>query len=628
MSIKTIKQRIAVVAVTALTAGFLTVSVAPTANAAPNVAVGSASPDAAAQTMNIATTTNTDGIADLSITSASNASVGLVNVSSLGSNFHPGTTQTAVLTSSGTLVVYSLSSTTAADTHYTVVFTGTGATLSDTLSSDGVNSTLTTMACANIADDCVAAFKPNSGATSFTVQMYVGARATYDDDGSDSESGAVSAALANPSKGTLKGQVTVTVAAANTAGTLSTANSNAYWGASSSLSNLTSDAAGYSGSTDAGQNLYLDVRVRDAYKTAITDTGILQAVATGGAYVNVAPSGDTSTGTSNTDFYSGAAPDSEEILISNPTGNPMSGTVTITWNGTVIATKTYGFSGKVAKVTLSSPVIGKTSSTNNNIATYTLYDAAGNVVYADYSGTDNAFTPPSGLAAASSLIKGSATAVSLSATGARDLSVNLTTGVVTSGRVVFTCGSTAGSGTIGLSYTNNDGSTVTSNTLGVNCAGDAVKYSASYDKAVYAPGEIATLTLKFVDSKGNAANDITDVDSDGTAGEITVSTGGMSQTVSGPSDTGASGADIDQGTLTFKYAVGVTEGTYTNVVNVPDVNEAATAANLTGTAAVSASFTVKGATVVSNADVLKSIVSLIASINKQIQALQKLILRR
>jgi hypothetical protein len=31
---------------------------------------------------------------------------------------------------------------------------------------------------------------------------------------------------------------------------------------------------------------------------------------------------------------------------------------------------------------------------------------------------------------------------------------------------------------------------------------------------------------------------------------------------------------------------------------------------------------------VSNADVLKSIVSLIASINKQIQALQKLILRR
>jgi hypothetical protein len=39
--------------------------------------------------------------------------------------------------------------------------------------------------------------------------------------------------------------------------------------------------------------------------------------------------------------------------------------------------------------------------------------------------------------------------------------------------------------------------------------------------------------------------------------------------------------------------------------------------------------TVKNATAtVTNADVLKSIVSLIASINKQIQALQKLILKR
>jgi len=35
-----------------------------------------------------------------------------------------------------------------------------------------------------------------------------------------------------------------------------------------------------------------------------------------------------------------------------------------------------------------------------------------------------------------------------------------------------------------------------------------------------------------------------------------------------------------------------------------------------------------GTTAVSNADVLKSIVSLIATINKQIQALQKLILKR
>jgi hypothetical protein len=60
------------------------------------------------------------------------------------------------------------------------------------------------------------------------------------------------------------------------------------------------------------------------------------------------------------------------------------------------------------------------------------------------------------------------------------------------------------------------------------------------------------------------------------------------------------------------------------VVSVPDVNSRnSSQANL------SVPYSVKSATtVVTNADVLKSIVSLIASINKQIQALRKLILAR
>jgi hypothetical protein len=49
----------------------------------------------------------------------------------------------------------------------------------------------------------------------------------------------------------------------------------------------------------------------------------------------------------------------------------------------------------------------------------------------------------------------------------------------------------------------------------------------------------------------------------------------------------------------------------------------------TAQSAVVGALPIKSAsTVVSNADVLKSIVALIASINKQIQALQKLILKR
>ena len=80
------------------------------------------------------------------------------------------------------------------------------------------------------------------------------------------------------------------------------------------------------------------------------------------------------------------------------------------------------------------------------------------------------------------------------------------------------------------------------------------------------------------------------------------------------------------GKLTYKYIVGQNEGSYSNSINLPQVN-ANNAAGTTG--AVTAGFTIKASTsVVSNADVLKSIVALIASINKQIQALQKLILKR
>jgi apolipoprotein D and lipocalin family protein len=69
MSTKTIKQRIALVAATALTAGFLSVVSAPASFAANNEPPGGASPDGVANTLNIATTTNTSGV-DLSVTNS------------------------------------------------------------------------------------------------------------------------------------------------------------------------------------------------------------------------------------------------------------------------------------------------------------------------------------------------------------------------------------------------------------------------------------------------------------------------------------------------------------------------------------------------------------------------------
>jgi hypothetical protein len=80
----------------------------------------------------------------------------------------------------------------------------------------------------------------------------------------------------------------------------------------------------------------------------------------------------------------------------------------------------------------------------------------------------------------------------------------------------------------------------------------------------------------------------------------------------------------------YNYIVDTTEGTFTNSVVFSTVNSAAGTAGVTATKAATVSLTVKAPSTgaVSNADVLKAIVSLIASINKQIAALQKALLRR
>ena len=98
--------------------------------------------------------------------------------------------------------------------------------------------------------------------------------------------------------------------------------------------------------------------------------------------------------------------------------------------------------------------------------------------------------------------------------------------------------------------------------------------------------------------------------------DLTVNTGGF--TATGAACTAAS--TVTAGVKTCKYSALNTEGAYAFSV---DVTTATAQDASIGTLPVKPS-----TTAVSNADVLKSIVALIASINKQIQALQKLILKR
>jgi hypothetical protein len=181
-----------------------------------------------------------------------------------------------------------------------------------------------------------------------------------------------------------------------------------------------------------------------------------------------------------------------------------------------------------------------------------------------------------------------------------------------------TCGAVAGSAKIKIQYTNpSTGKVTTSDEFTQRCADAAYTYTASWDKAVYTQGSIATLTVKFLDSKGNTANSVQ------SPGAVTIVAPFLTAISSTGSATMLTDAD---GVKTYTWTVGttggMTAGSYTSIIDFT---------GLTAVAATKAtpSYTLTtGSTDVSFTSVLQSVIALIASINKQIQALQKLILRR
>jgi len=449
--------------------------------------------------------------------------------------------------------------------------------------------------------------KPNSGVTSMTVKLFTGNS---------------SLALANAAYGDLEGQISVTIASASTAGVYSPTYSGLFGAASATNQSNTTDNAAYVGAAQYSSDMFLNVRVNDGYNTAI-DTGVagvLSVSATGGALVALNASNASSDGTTSSAYASTATPDNYMIRVSAPSIAPVVTTVTVSFNGTVIGTKTMQFLGEVAKVTLYSPVIGNLGTGTGNYAYYKMYDASGAAVYASGPAAANTAYASSALLSDPSVATGTTTG---GITKSRDLSISAA-GVVTSGRVTFTCGSTAGKGTVGVTFTNASGTVVKSNKLDVVCADDPYTYSASWDKASYIPGDIAKLTVTFKDSKGNLANDVEGITDSTTQNAPSVSIGGLDKTVTGPT----SADTLELGVVVYTYTVGATEGSYSGTVSFPVANARQVAVKGTSDA-VTVTLNVKASTAtVSNADVLKSIVALIASINKQIQALQALILKK
>jgi len=613
MSTKTLRKRIALATVAALGAGVLSLVSTTSANAASTQGSTSTNATAAYGNLNIATVASTTGAAVAAdSTSANGRSVGLLAWGDIAGGTTAGTTQTATMLSTGTLVVYTTPS-----TGHSAYISTTGLIQSTGTSAGSVSSDLkmaATEGASGTQTILSVAIKPASGQTSFTVSMYT-----------DSAADTASAILGGTATGTmtLSGYITVTVASTSVAGVVSAAKSGIWYTGQKSPGGATITTALTSDSTTlatpgsiSGISGYADVRVRDAYGSAVTGAGLLQATATNGALISFSGSAGTATAATNgatassTAYVSvaaGASADDYTITVDQPTSAPLSTVVTVSWNGTVVGTKSFTFTGQIAKITLSGAANGKTSNSTGNTATIAFADAAGNTVYptASYFAGDAA------------TYGGIVSAITMSTTPSSSAV----------GKITYTCGTVAGSANIGVTYTNTDGTVISSNKLKVTCSGAPVNYTAKYDKSTYKPGEIATLTVTFKDSKGNVANDVDTLTASGAYHAITtylptVGTAGVTA-LTGPSTTDAS----TNGVVTYTYSVGTTTGTFTNPVTFSYIDSQAVASGLTASGPVPVTLTIAdGATSLN--DVLKGIVSLIASINKQIAALAKLVTKK
>ena len=558
MSTKTLRKRVALIAVSAMGFGLLT-GVSTPANAAAGTGAG-----------------------DISAVTSAGKSVGL-----LANDFLDSTAGTATLLSTGTLVVKVESGTVAGYGAKLVVSAGA---YIDKLGTAG-NGTIAGDQKSVTATDSVTALaevwiKPTGAVGStFTITTY--------------QSSASGTAVNNI--------VTVTIAGASVSNTVSVAESTVTW-VSNDGDASTTDVASAS-ETTTGKALSFNIQLNDAYKQDLTTAGALVVTVSSGAKVTLGSSAGSSAGTTGaytTAVASTVAGDWNGTIVEATSGSGWSGTVTVTFNGTVIATKSGKITGDVAKLTVTPLKVGKNNGSSTAKAfSYKAADAAGN----DLS-----------LASANVVYNKSSDEAKVAAAAG---SVDPTT--TSDGYGTITCATSAiGSADISVKTVLSSGVTVVSNTFKVNCGGIATSYSAAWDKAKYSQGEIATLTITFKDAKGSLANSVDSVTAlVSTAVNATIAAPMMEKIAAAtPSYDDLVGVD---GTIKYKYTVGGGTGTfaagkYNAIVTYPTP--------ALGSAQTVAYEVTAPAGGVSNSDILASIVKLITAINKQIAALQKLLLKR
>jgi hypothetical protein len=558
MSKKTIKQRIALVAVSALTAGLFSVMSAPSATAADVSGAG----ELDFSTRNAYCTVTNSGTVNLTVaTITTGSAVQLVQTGI--------TTADAIyISTTGPIVVDSLTSTSGgASVASGVVITNNSITQTSAAVGELINLRLT-------------------GVGTATVSYAASATATVQD------------------------TLTITSVAACSNGIFSSTYSSIML--DTVVDGIASSNVDAATSTTAGSPIYLKIDLEDGNDAQIVG-GSLVANATNGALLSWTTAGTA--GSNGTLSSVSVAPTSggTNMLRIYPSQNATTSTtvVTVTHGTSTVASKNVTFHGEQASIELVKVGAGRTSNADTGYVLFRYKDSAGNVVpgaAAGFAAASATTTITTGTAIKAPTT--SSDSIASNASIADNIEAALG-GKTSNGLMMYTCGSSSAK----ANFTIATSSTVNANTLTLTvpgvCAGGISTYTVSTDKASYRVGDIAVITIDAKDSSGNPVSDNSQLQ----AGSVSVGGGDLTYTILGTAAAGAA-ENFSGGKVSLRAQM-KTGGTWNAVVAFTG---AATTSATTGYSVTDGA--------VSNADVLKSIVALIASINKQIAALQKLILAR
>jgi hypothetical protein len=365
----------------------------------------------------------------------------------------------------------------------------------------------------------------------------------------------------------------------------------------------------------AGAKAYINIVGKNGYNVALPAGTTWAVQATNGAKVSIGTSttiDDSTTANGLNSFASTTAAGTNiSIRVAAPSAAALTTSVTVTADGAAVTTKEIRFVAEPAKLTIVKQLTGLIG--GEGAFLYTLTDAAGNAVNGEISGISTTYT--SRVTSVTNIKGATLVASDMSPNNNETInSVDSATVLGTSasstsafGVAKFACSSatTTGSSPITVRFTTPVGEVNVDTVVDLKCAKGLDTYTVSADKATYKVGEIATFTITAKDSSGAAVNDFTALEADKLAvggGTVIVNT---------------KTTDYYSGGVKTYQAQMTTAGAFNVVVTLSG----------TVTKSATAAYTVTSGDV-SNAEVLKSIVALIASINKQIAALQKLILRR